>query len=88
MVTSHEQPLGPAFARTLGIECERMKYIAVKSAAHFRASFGKFAGIMINVDAQAIQTHDFAKLQYLKRGRNFFPVDVGSSVLSSAGVVR
>jgi len=71
VVTAHEQPLGPAFARTLGIECEQMKYIAVKSAAHFRASFGRFAGVMINVDAQAIQTHDFAKLPYQKRRGGF-----------------
>ncbi|MCX7386375.1 MAG: M81 family metallopeptidase [Planctomycetales bacterium] len=76
VVTAHEQPLGPAFARTLGIECQLMKYIAVKSAAHFRASFGRFAGIIINVDAQAIQTHDFARLQYQKRRRTFFPVEV------------
>lgn len=76
VVTAHEQPLGPAFARTLGIECERMKYIAVKSAAHFRASFGRFAGVIINVDAQAIQTHDFAKLKYQKRHRMFFPVEI------------
>ncbi len=78
VVTAHEQPLGPAFARTLGIDCERMKYIAVKSAAHFRASFGQFAGIIINVDAQAIQTHDFAKLLYKKRHRKFFPVEITS----------
>jgi len=78
VVTAHEQPLGPAFARTLGIECEQMKYIAVKSAAHFRASFGRFAGVIINVDAQAIQTHNFAKLQYHKRRRNFFPVEITS----------
>ena len=76
VVTAHEQPLGPAFARTLGIECERMKYIAVKSAAHFRASFEKFAGVIINVDAEAIQTHDFAKLKYYKRDRDFFPVEI------------
>lgn len=76
VVTAHEQPLGPAFARTLGIECEKMKYIAVKSAAHFRASFGKFAGMIINVDAQAIQTHDFAKLAYRKRSREFYPVEI------------
>ncbi len=88
VVTAHEQPLGPAFARTLGIDCERMKYIAVKSAAPYRASFGKFAGTMINVDAQAIQTHDFAKLPYQKRRQNFFPVDVGPSGLSSADGFR
>lgn len=78
VVTAHEQPLGPAFARTLGIDCERMKYIAVKSAAHFRASFEKFAGVIINVDAQAIQTHDFTKLKYHKRHRDFFPVEITS----------
>ncbi len=76
VVTAHEQPLGPAFARTLGIECEKMKYIAVKSAAHFRASFGRFAGMIINVDAQAIHTHDFAKLNWKKRNRDFFPVEI------------
>ena len=32
VVTSAEQPLGPAFAKTLGIDCPAMKYIAVKSA--------------------------------------------------------
>ncbi|MBC8356170.1 MAG: M81 family metallopeptidase [Planctomycetes bacterium] len=78
VVTAHEQPLGPAFARTLGIECEKMKYIAVKSAAHFRASFEKFAGVIINVDAEAIQTHDFAKLKYRKRQREFYPVEIKS----------
>jgi microcystin degradation protein MlrC len=76
VVTAHEQPLGPAFARTLGIECEQMKYIAVKSAAHFRASFERFAGVIINVDAQAIHTHDFTKLKYQKRHRGFFPVEI------------
>lgn len=76
VVNAKEQPLGPAFARTLGIHCEQMKYIAVKSAAHFRASFGRFAETIINVDAQGIQTHDFARLPYRKRTRDFFPLDV------------
>jgi microcystin degradation protein MlrC len=77
VVTSQEQPLGPSFARTLGIHCEAMKYIGVKSAAHFRAAFGKFAGCMINVDARAIQTHDFARLKYRKRTREFYPIEIG-----------
>lgn len=76
VVNAKEQPLGPAFARTLGIHCEQMKYIAVKSAAHFRASFGRFAATIINVDAQGIQTHDFAKLPYRKRTRAFFPLEI------------
>lgn len=78
VVTAHEQPLGPAFAKTLGIDCPSMKYIAVKSAAHFRASFEPFAGTILNVDAQAIHTHDFKKLPYRKRTRPVFPVEIPS----------
>ena len=76
VVTAHEQPLGPAFAKTLGIDCPSMRYIAVKSAAHFRASFEQFAGTILNVDAQAIHTHDFKKLPYQKRTRPVFPVEI------------
>ncbi len=76
VVTAHEQPLGPAFARTLGIDCEAMKYICVKSAAHFRASFEPFAGSIINIDARAIHTHDFSKLDFQKRKRDMFPIEI------------
>ncbi len=76
VVTAAEQPLGPAFAKTLGIDCRAMKYIAVKSAAHFRASFEPFAGSIINVDSRAIQTHEFHKLPHKKRTRKVFPVEI------------
>lgn len=76
VVTSHEQPLGPAFAKTLGIDCRSMKYIAVKSAAHFRASFEKFAGSIISVDARAIHTQDFKRLKFQNRKRDVFPVEI------------
>jgi microcystin degradation protein MlrC len=75
VVTAHEQPLGPAFARTLGLDCRKMKYIAVKSAVHFRASFEPFAGSIFNVDARAIHTHDFAALPYRRRPRPMHPVE-------------
>lgn len=76
VVTAAEQPLGPAFAKTLGLDCPSMKYIAVKSAAHFRASFEKFAGSIFNVDTKAIHTHDFKQLAYRKRTRPVFPVEI------------
>ena len=76
VVTAHEQPLGPAFARSLGIDCASMKYISVKSAAHFRASFERFAGSIFNVDAAGIHTHDFKKLPYQKRKRAVFPIEI------------
>ncbi|HUQ70164.1 MAG TPA: M81 family metallopeptidase [Planctomycetaceae bacterium] len=75
LVTAHEQPLGPAFARSLGINCPSMTLIAVKSAVHFQASFEAFAGSIFNVDARAIHTHDFAALPYRHRHRPMYPVD-------------
>lgn len=75
VVTAREQPLGPAFAGTLGLDVAAMKYIAVKSAVHFRASFEPLAGSIFNVDAQAIHTHDFAALPYQRRQRPMWPID-------------
>jgi microcystin degradation protein MlrC len=75
VVTAHEQPLGPAFARTLGIDCELLKYIAVKSAVHFRSGFERFAGSIFNVDARATHTHNFRDLLYHKRPRPMFPLE-------------
>ena len=65
-----------AAAKSLGIDCPSLKYIGVKSAAHFRASFERFAGTILNVDAQAIHTHDFKRLPYKKRTRAVFPVEI------------
>ncbi len=76
VVTAREQPFDPAFARGMGIDCSKMHYIAVKSAAHFRAAFEPISGSIHNVDAAAILTHDFAKLSYQKRARKFFPIEV------------
>lgn len=76
VVKSREQPLDPGFARTLGIDCTKMRYIGLKSAAHFRSGFEKIAGSIFNVDASAILTHDFTKLVYKKRIRKVFPVEI------------
>lgn len=75
VVTARQQPLDPAFARTLGIDCTQMKYICVKSAAHFRSGFEKIAGSIHNIDTQAILTHDLSKLEYHRRRRPMFPLD-------------
>jgi microcystin degradation protein MlrC len=76
VVTAREQPLDPGFARTLGIDCTKMRTIALKSAAHFRSGFEKIAGSIFNVDAAAILTHDFTKLEYQRRTRPVFPVEI------------
>ncbi|MAV37646.1 MAG: hypothetical protein CMJ59_19560 [Planctomycetaceae bacterium] len=76
VVCSREQPFDQAFARSLGIDCASMRYIAVKSAAHFRAAFEPIAGSVQNVDAAGIHTHDFSALPHSKRTRQVFPVDI------------
>jgi len=76
VVTAREQPLDQAFARSLGIDCSAMKYIAVKSAAHFRSGFEKIAGSIHNVDARAILTHDWGTLPYKLRKREIYPLEI------------
>lgn len=76
VVTAREQPFDQAFARSLGIDCAKMRYFCVKSAAHYRAAFGPIAGAMFNVDAQGIHTHDFSKLPRTKRTGDIFPVEI------------
>jgi microcystin degradation protein MlrC len=52
-----------------------MKYIVVKSAAHFRSGFEKIAGSIHLVDAPALHSHQFGTLSYQKR-RPMFPVEL------------
>ena len=76
VVSAREQPFDMAFARSLGIDCAAMKYICVKSAAHFRAAFEPIAGSIHNIDAAGIHTHKFDELSYRKRTRPVFPVEI------------
>jgi microcystin degradation protein MlrC len=75
VVSARMQPLDQAFARSLGIDCASMRFIAVKSAAHFRSGFERIAGSIHNIDARALHTHDFARLSYQRRRRPMFPLD-------------
>jgi microcystin degradation protein MlrC len=76
IVSKREQPLDAAFARSLGIDCAKMKYIAVKSAAHFRSGFEKIAGSIQVVDAPALHSHRFETMPF-KRRRKMYPVELG-----------
>jgi microcystin degradation protein MlrC len=74
-VSARMQPLDQAFARSLGIDCAAMRYVAVKSAVHFRSGFERIAGSIHNIDARALHTHDFARLDYRHRRRPMFPLE-------------
>jgi len=75
VVSKREQPLDPAFARSLGLDCAAMKYLAVKSAAHFRSGFERIAGSIHLVDAPALHSHRFESLKY-KRRRSMYPIEL------------
>jgi microcystin degradation protein MlrC len=75
VVSARMQPLDQAFARSLGIDCAKMRYIAVKSAVHFRSGFERIAGSIHNVDAAAIHTHDFSRLPYRRWRKPMFPLE-------------
>lgn len=69
------QPLDQAFARSLGIDCSKMKYISLKSAVHFRSGFEKLGGVIYNVNARAIHTHDFGQLNHKHRRKPMYPLE-------------
>lgn len=69
------QPYDFALSRTLGIDCSVMRYICVKSAAHFRAAFDSLGGAVINVDAAGVHTFDLQKLPFRKKREPMFGID-------------
>lgn len=75
VVSARVQPMDQAFARSLGIDCAAMRYIAVKSSAHFRSGFERIAGSIHNVDARALHSHNYARLDFRRRPRPMFPLE-------------
>jgi microcystin degradation protein MlrC len=67
VISVRMQPLDQAFARSLGINCAATRYIAVKSAAHFRSGFEQLGGTILNVNAPAMHSHDYTQLTYHRR---------------------
>lgn len=75
VISIPHQPIDLAFARTLGLDCRKLRTICVKSTGHFRSGFGPIAGSIFNVDAVAPLTQDFSKLPFKRLGRKIYPMD-------------
>ena len=73
LVTQREQPFDTAFARTLGLDPRQMRYIGVKSAAHFRAGFESWAGAIHVVSQPSV--HTLSNLTFKRLGRKLYPLD-------------
>ena len=75
LVTEREQPFDTAFSRTLGLDPQKMRYIGVKSAAHFRAGFEEWAGVVHVVGEPGVHDMATAGLTFCHLHRNVYPFD-------------
>jgi microcystin degradation protein MlrC len=75
LVTQREQPFDTAFARTLGLDPRQMRYLGLKSAAHFRAAFEPWAGAIYVVSEPGVHSADTGTLHYHRLGRKLYPFD-------------
>jgi microcystin degradation protein MlrC len=73
------QPYDAAVLRGVGIEPERRRLIALKSAVHFRASFEPMARQILTADTPGIHRPDFASFDYRRLRRPICPLDPGTS---------
>ncbi len=75
LTNGRDQPFDTAFARSLGLDPRQMRYIAVKSAAHFRAAFEPWAGAIYVVSEPSVHSADTGTLTYQHLGRKLYPFD-------------
>ncbi len=80
VISRRQQPVDLAFCRSLGIDCSRMRYLAVKSTGHFRSGFAPIAGSIFNVDTASVLSHDFRQLPYTRLGRKMAPLDTDADI--------
>jgi microcystin degradation protein MlrC len=75
LVTAREQPYDTAFARSLGLDPREMRYIGVKSTAHFRAGFESWAGAITVVSEPSVHQIAAGHLPFRRLGRKLYPFD-------------
>lgn len=73
LVSVREQPFDTAFARTMGLDPRTMRFIGVKSAAHFRAGFEAWAGAIHVVNEPGVHGWD---LPFHRLGRKLYPFHI------------
>lgn len=75
LVSEREQPFDTAFARTLGLDPRQMRYIGVKSTAHFRAGYESWAGSIHSASEPSVHNPVQDSLAYKNTGRRLYPLD-------------
>ncbi|MGH2533059.1 MAG: M81 family metallopeptidase [Thermomicrobiales bacterium] len=69
------QPIDLAIFHSQGIEPTERKIIALKSAVHFRSSFGPIARRIIEVDTPGLTSVNFSRFDYRRIPRPIWPLD-------------
>jgi microcystin degradation protein MlrC len=69
------QPWDPEIFRRMGIEPKGKKILVLKSSMHFRAAFGEFAQIIIEVEAPGLLSSNFGNFSYKNLRRPIYPLD-------------
>ncbi|MDP6053435.1 MAG: M81 family metallopeptidase [Candidatus Latescibacteria bacterium] len=73
LVSEREQPFDTAFSETLGLDPRQMRFIGVKSSAHFRAGFESWAGAIHVVTEPGV--HDASHVSFHRLSRKIYPID-------------
>ena len=74
LVTEREQPFDTAFSRTLGLDPRQMRYIGIKSTAHFRQGFESWAGAIYVVSEPSAHDPAGGDIQFRKQSRKLYPL--------------
>ena len=75
LVTEREQPFDTAFSRGMGLDPRKMRYVSVKSAAHFRQGFESWAGAIYSVSEPSVHNPIDGDLKFHNTGRQLYPMD-------------
>ena len=75
LVNIREQPFCTAFSRTLGLDPKEMRYVGVKSAAHFRSGFESWSGAIHCVAEPSVHNPSDGKLAFKNLERKLYPFD-------------
>ena len=73
LISEREQPFDIAFSLTMDLDPRKMRYISVKSAAHFRANFEPFAGNIYVVSEPSVHSGATLQGQFKNVGRKLYP---------------
>ena len=69
VVSYREQPFDTAFSRTMELDPRQMRYVGVKSAAHFRAGFESWAGAIHVVSEPNVHSPEAVAGRFRNLGR-------------------